>query len=76
MTVHRNTLKLIDLERQVLELGFWKKYPDKDFSYELAKATGELGNENPSDKAIQLAEQWVTEFKETGRIKRFEEESE
>jgi len=57
-------------------MGFWKKYPDKDFSYELAKATGELGNENPSDKAIQLAEQWVTEFKETGRIKRFEEESE
>ncbi|RLC87265.1 MAG: hypothetical protein DRJ03_06460 [Chloroflexi bacterium] len=76
MTVHRNTLKLIDLERQVLELGFWKKYPDKDFSYELAKATGELGNENPSDKAIQLAEQWVTEFRETGKIKRFEEENE
>lgn len=76
MTVHRNTLKLIDLERQVLELGFWKKYPDKDFSYELAKATGELGNENPSDKAIQLAEQWVAEFRETGKIKRFEEENE
>ncbi|RLF46654.1 MAG: hypothetical protein DRN29_04750 [Thermoplasmata archaeon] len=74
MTVHQNTLKLINLERQILELGFWKKYPNKDFSYELAKTTGELGDEYPSDKAIRLAEQWVTEFKETGKIKSFEEE--
>jgi len=70
---HPNTLKLIDIEDAVINLGFADKYPDKCFSYEIAKATGELGNEYPSDKAIRLAKRWFKEFKLTGKIKRFEE---
>jgi len=70
---HPNTSKLIDIEDAIIDLGFINKYPNKCFSYEIAKATKELGNEHPSNKAIQLAEQWFEEFKSTGIIKYLEE---
>jgi len=70
---HPNTLRLIEIHDEIIELGFFKKYT-KDFCYEIAKATGELGNDYPSDEAIKLAESWLKEFKRTGRIKALEEE--
>ena len=71
---HPNTLKLIDVEDAVIDLGFTDRYPDKCFSYEIAKATGELGNEHPSDEAIKLAKKWLEEFKATGKIEHLEGE--
>jgi len=71
---HPNTLRLIDIEDAVVDLGFTDRYPSKCFSYEIAKATGELGDEHPSDEAIQLAKKWFREFKRTGRIEHLEEE--
>jgi len=73
---HPNTLELIDIENAIINLGFVDKYPNKCFSYEIAKATGELGNEYPSDEATRLAKQWFEEFKSTGKIKCFEKEVE
>jgi len=73
---YKNTLRLMEITDEIIRLGFLEKY-NKCFCYEIAKATGELGNDDPSDEAIKLAELWLKEFKETGRIKALEgEESE
>jgi len=70
---HKNTLRLIEITDEIIRLGFLEKY-NKCFCYEIAKATGEIGNDYPSDEAIKLAESWLKEFKETGKIKALESE--
>jgi len=76
MGYHVNTLRLIRIMDEILELGFHKRYPKKCFSYEIARATGELGEDYPSDRAVELAKSWLEEFKKTGRIQALEEEQE
>ena len=72
---HPNTLRLIKIHDEIIELGFLEKY-DLDFCYEVAKASGELGNDYPSDEAIKLAESWLKEFRESGKIKALERNEE
>jgi len=64
-----NTVELIEIEKKLISLGFYEKYPNIDFSYEVAKRVGELGRKSPSDKAIRLARKWLKEFKSTREIK-------
>ena len=45
-----NTVELIEIEKKLISLGFYEKYPNIDFSYEVAKRVGELGRKSPSDK--------------------------
>lgn len=69
---HSNTWKLVKLQSKAVELGFADKYPYKDFCQEIARFSNELGDDYPSDQAIKLAERWVEELKETGKIKDLE----
>jgi len=70
--LHPNTWKLVRIEIEMVKLGFTEKYPTHCFSYEVARATNELGNEYPSDEAIVLAKRWLDEFKSTGKIEALE----
>ena len=67
--MNSNTVELIEIEKKLISLGFYEKYPNIDFSYEVAKRTGELGRKYPSNKAIRLARKWFKEFKSTREIK-------
>jgi len=67
--LNSNTVELIEIEKKLISLGFYEKYPNIDFSYEVAKRTSELGRKYPSNKAIGLARKWLKEFKSTGEIK-------
>jgi len=71
---HRNTKRLIQIHDEIIKLGFADKY-NLDFCYEVAKASGELGNDYPSGEAIRLAELWLKEFRENGKIKALEKDS-
>jgi len=68
---HRNTKRLIQIHDEIIKLGFADKY-NLDFCYEVAKASGELGADYPSDEAIKLAESWLEEFRRSRRIKTLE----
>jgi len=60
---HPNTLKLIALENEAIRLGWTKRYPHRCFSYEVAEEAGELGEDYPSDEAIEIARRKLEEFK-------------
>lgn len=51
------------IEDEALRLGWSKIYPKRDFTYEVAEKAGELGNEYPSDNAIQIARNKLRWFK-------------
>ena len=53
--MHPNTAKIIKIENKAIKLGWYKKHPKKCFCEEVARCSGELGNEYPSDKAINIA---------------------
>lgn len=63
-TYHPNTLKLIHIEDKALCLGWYKKYPRTCFCEEVAKRSGELGNDYPSDTAIEVALEMLKELEE------------
>ena len=60
---HRNTLRLIQIEKDAIENGWYLKHPRSCFCEEVAKKSGELGNEYPSDHAIQIALRMLSKLK-------------
>lgn len=58
-----NSVKLICLEDEAIKLGWYKKHPKKCFSEYIAKITGEMGNMDPSDRAIEVAEEIVEKLR-------------
>jgi len=60
---HPNTLKLIAIENEAIKLGWYKKYPYRCFSEEVAKEAGELGEDYPSDEALIIAQKKLEKFK-------------
>lgn len=62
-THHLNTLRLIRFENEALKLGWYDKNPRKCFSEEVARRSGELGNEHPFDEAIRIAERMLARLK-------------
>jgi ssDNA-binding Zn-finger/Zn-ribbon topoisomerase 1 len=46
----------MEIEREIIKLGWYDKHPRKDFCSYVAEKTGELGKEYPSDSAIKYAE--------------------
>lgn len=68
MTKYRpNTLKLIRIENKAINKGWYEKHPRTCFSEEVAKKSGELGNEYPSDRAIQIALRMLSKLKQKGK---------
>lgn len=61
---HPNTIKLINIENQAIKLGWYKKNPNKCFSEEVARRSGELGDEHPSDEAIVIALRMLAKLKQ------------
>ena len=58
------TRKLMQMEKEVIKLGWYEMYPQKkDFCYEVAKAADELGQEYPSENALEIAEQMLDKLK-------------
>ena len=58
-----NSDKLLVLECEAMcYRKFWDFEP-KDFAYEVAKRAGELGQEEPSENALLIAEQLILDFK-------------
>lgn len=60
---HPNTLKLIRIGDNAIELGWYKKHPNTCFCEEVARRAKELGNEYPSDEAIRIAERMLNQLK-------------
>ena len=60
---HLNTLRLIRIETEAIKSGWYDKNPRKCFCEEVARRSGELGNEHPSDEAIRKAERMLSRLK-------------
>ena len=45
----------MEIEDEAIHLGWYKKHPKTCFCEEVARRSGELGNDYPSDDAIQIA---------------------
>ena len=67
MSYHRNTIRLIRIEYEAIENGWNKKYPRTCFCEEVARKSGEMGNDYPSDKAIEIALKMLEKLKKSNR---------
>lgn len=67
---HPNTIKLIRIENEMISLGWNTDFPEYDFCELVAKLSHEIGNIYPSDRAIQIAEQLLENYKRTKRTKK------
>jgi hypothetical protein len=62
-----NSLKLIQIEDELIRLGWYEKHPKTCFCSFVAKKMGELGNDSPSADAIKYAKKVLAVYK--GRVK-------
>lgn len=59
---HPNTIKLIQLNGVAIKVGWNSINPRLCFCQEVARRSGEMGNEYPSDEAIEIAEEMIREL--------------
>jgi hypothetical protein len=60
--VHKNTIELIRIDDEIINLGWYEKHPRKNFCEYVAEQMNEMGNEFPSDKAIKYARKILTVY--------------
>jgi len=65
---HPNTIRLIRIEDEAINLGWYRYYPKVCFSSEVARRSNEEGEENPSDKAIKIASRMLNELREMVKL--------
>lgn len=69
--IDSNSLRLIQIQDKIIALGWYDYHPKQCFCTYIAIKTDELGNDAPSDRAINFAKHVLNVYK--GIAKRNEE---